>query len=166
VGIGLVKNVYEEKGTASGMKISSLLRSVNKNINYTQTVRLFYPNSDEKVNEVNNTLSFRTGEDVKAKLEQQFLQPPQENDLPLMSEGAKLNQLSLDAEGVLIADFSSEFIINMNLGSGYEQLVLQCLVDTLGGYYGVSKVCITIDGKPYESGHIIMDAKETMEVTR
>jgi spore germination protein GerM len=97
------------------------------------------------------------------KLEEQFLQKPSENYLPLMSTGSRINELSVDAEGVLNADFSSEFINNMNLGSGYEQLVLQSLADTLGGYFGVSKVRITIDGRPYESGHISMDLIEVSQ---
>lgn len=161
-GVGLVKSLYESK-EAADMKVSSILSKVNKNTPFTQSLRIFYPDSEEKINEVNTVLSFHTGEEAREKLAEQFLQKPQQDYLPLMSEGSRINELTVDSEGILNADFSTEFINGMNLGSGYEQLVLQSLADTLGGYFGVSKLRITIDGKPYESGHIRLDL---MEVSR
>ncbi len=161
-GVGLVESLYESK-EAAGMKVSSMLSKVNKNTPFTQSLRIFYPDSDEKINEVNTVLSFRTGEEARDKLQEQFLQKPSEDYLPLMSEGSRINDLYVDSEGILNADFSSEFVNGMNLGSGYEQLVLQSLADTLGGYFGVSKVRLTIDGRPYESGHIRL---ELIEVSR
>ncbi len=156
-GVGLVQSLYQSKETNNGMKVSSTLSRVNKNAKLTQTLRIFNPDSEERINERNAELTFQTGEDAKEKLEEVFLQKPSENELPLLSEGTKINNLSVDSEGILNADLSQEFLTGMNLGSGYEQLVLQSLADTLGGYFGVSRVRITIDGKPYESGHISMD---------
>jgi hypothetical protein len=52
----------------------------------------------------------------------------------------------------------------MNAGSGYESLILQSIVNTLGGYYGVDKVYITIENKPYSSGHIEMKKGEVFKV--
>lgn len=161
-GAGLVESRFESK-EATDIKVTSTLSKVNKDTPFTQSLRIFYPDSDGKVNEVDTVLSFQTGEDARAKLKELFIQRPSEDYLPLMNEGAGINELTVDSEGILNADFSSEFITGMNLGSGYEQLVLQCLADTLGGYYGVSKVRLTIDGKPYESGHIRL---ELIEVSR
>lgn len=155
-GVGLVESLFESR-EAADMKVTSTLSKVNKDTPFTQSIRIFYPDSDGKVNEVDTVLSFWTGEDARAKLEELFLQKPSGDDLPLMSKGAGINELTVDSEGILNADFSSEFITGMNLGSGYEQLVLQCLADTLGGYFGVSKIRLTIDGKPYESGHIRLE---------
>ena len=45
----------------------------------------------------------------------------------------------------------------MNAGSGGENLILQSIVNTFGNYYGVEKVCLTVDNKPYESGHIVLE---------
>ncbi len=161
-GVGLVESLYESK-EAADIKVASMLSKVNKNTPFTQDLTIFYPDSDEKINEVNTELTFHTGEEAKEKLEEQFLQKPSENYIPLMSEGSKINDLAVNSEGILNADFSAEFINGMNLGAGYEQLLLQSLSDTLGGYFGVSKVRLTIDGKPYESGHIRLDV---MEVSR
>ena len=52
----------------------------------------------------------------------------------------------------------------MNAGAGYEGLILQSLANTIGDYYGVSKVMLTIDGKTYESGHIVLEKFEALEV--
>ena len=52
----------------------------------------------------------------------------------------------------------------MNAGAGYELLILQSITNTLGDYYGVKEVNITIDGKLYESGHILMKKGETFKV--
>lgn len=51
-------------------------------------------------------------------------------------------------------DFSKELVSEMNAGSAYETMILQCITNTIGIYYGVHKVYITIEGKSYESGHI------------
>ncbi|MPM51125.1 hypothetical protein SDC9_97872 [bioreactor metagenome] len=52
----------------------------------------------------------------------------------------------------------------MNAGSGFEAMILQCLTNTLGDYYQVEEVYITIDGGPYESGHIIIEEGEAYKV--
>ena len=52
----------------------------------------------------------------------------------------------------------------MNAGSSFEALILQSLTNTLGNYYGVQEVYITIDGGPYESGHIIIEEGEPSTV--
>jgi hypothetical protein len=52
----------------------------------------------------------------------------------------------------------------MNAGSGYEAMILQCITNTLGNYYNTDQVYITIEGKPYESGHIVMKKGETFKV--
>jgi hypothetical protein len=52
----------------------------------------------------------------------------------------------------------------MNAGAGYELLILQSITNTLGNYYGAQKVYITMEGKPYESGHILMKKGETFKV--
>ncbi len=42
----------------------------------------------------------------------------------------------------------------MNAGAYYESMILQSITNTLGMYYGIEKIYITVDGNPYESGHI------------
>jgi hypothetical protein len=52
----------------------------------------------------------------------------------------------------------------MNAGAGYESMILQSIVNTLGGYYGVDQVYLTVEGEPYSSGHIAMKKGEFFKV--
>ena len=44
----------------------------------------------------------------------------------------------------------------MNAGSGYEVMILQKLGNTFAKYYNANGIILTIEGEPYESGHILM----------
>ena len=61
-------------------------------------------------------------------------------------------------------DLNQAFLTEMNAGSGYESMLLQGIVNTVGQYYYAGKVYITIDNKPYESGHISMKKGEFFTV--
>ena len=61
---------------------------------------------------------------------------------------------------MVYVDFSKEFTQEMNTSSTYESQILQCITNTLGDYYMVKKVYITVDGKPYSSSHILMKKGE------
>lgn len=52
----------------------------------------------------------------------------------------------------------------MNYGGGGEWLALQSLVNTIGHYYDVDEVVLTVDGEPYASGHILLEAGEGIKV--
>jgi spore germination protein GerM len=52
----------------------------------------------------------------------------------------------------------------MNAGAAYESLILQSITNTLGNFYGVDEVYIMVEGKPYESGHILLKKGETLKV--
>ncbi|WP_224037119.1 GerMN domain-containing protein [Clostridium gelidum] len=55
-------------------------------------------------------------------------------------------------------------VSEMNVGAVYESMILQSITNTLGTYYGVEKVYITIEGELYGSGHIIKEKGETFTV--
>ena len=65
-----------------------------------------------------------------------------------------------EEENSVHIDLSKDFIDEMNAGAGMESMILQSLTNTLGSYYGVQEVYITIDGGQYESGHIIIQEGE------
>jgi spore germination protein GerM len=161
VGIGLVKSLYQSEG----LEISSELSAVNKGTALTQQFMLFYADADEKIYSVQSGLSLKTGTDIRSALEEAMKkEPPKTSHLPLISANTKLNSLTLEKDNTVHADFSSEFVTEMNAGAGYETLILQGVTNTLGNYFGTNKVLITLDGKPYESGHILMDEGEVFEV--
>jgi spore germination protein GerM len=161
VGIGLVKSLYQSEG----LEISSELSAVNKGTALTQQLMLFYADADEKIYTVQSELSLKTGTDSRSVLEEAMKKAmPKTSYLPLISANTKLNSLTLEKDNTVHADFSGEFVTEMNAGAGYETLILQGVTNTLGNYFGTDKVLITLDGKPYESGHILMDEGEVFEV--
>ena len=60
-------------------------------------------------------------------------------------------------------DFSTD-LSAMNAGSGIEAMTLQGIVNTIGDYYHVDEVLLTLDNEPYESGHILLNEGETWPV--
>ncbi len=161
-GVGLVKTVFESEG----MEVSSTLSTVNKNTPYKQSFTLYYPDADEKIYMVPSELTLPTGSDALTVLEEAMKKDlPKDTYLPLMSKNTKLNSLTLEEGNILHADFSREFVSEMNAGAGYELRILQSVTNTLGNYFGVTKVLITLDGMPYESGHILMREGDVLEVS-
>ncbi len=159
--VGLVKSIY----TSQGMEVTSTLSKISTSTPYTQTLEIFYPNEDGNINVEQIKLTFYTGDDTKEVLREALInRAKEENNLGLISINTKINQLYLGDDNVVHVDFSKEFVTDMNLGPGFEQLILQSITNTLGSYYGVEEVAITIEGKAYESGHIIMKEGETFKV--
>ncbi|MGH4051718.1 MAG: GerMN domain-containing protein [Clostridium sp.] len=75
-----------------------------------------------------------------------------------------MKSLYLNKDGIVYVDFTKEIVSEMDAGAGYEVQVLQCITNTLGRYYNVKKVYITIEGNPYYSGHILMKKGEFFTV--
>lgn len=159
--VGLVKSIF-----ASGdMEVISTLKEVKTNTPFTQTIDVFYPDTDEKLHRGTLSLSFRTNDETRVLLESALRQEAQkEGYLPLVGENTVINSLYKGEDNIVHVDFSGDMTEDMNLGAGFETLVLQSITNTLGNYYGVEEVIITVDGKPYESGHILMKEGETFTV--
>ena len=82
----------------------------------------------------------------------------------VFSENTKINSLYLNKDNNVYIDLNQAFVSEMNAGSQYEAMILQSIVNTFGQYYNVEKVYVTIDNKPYESGHIAMEKGEFFKV--
>jgi hypothetical protein len=159
--VGLVKELFQSEA----MEVSSTLSEINTATPFTQTMEVFYPDSDGKIYVEPITLTFHTGDDTK-EIMQEALRKEGSKDsyLQLASANTIINSLKLGEGNIVNVDFSTEFVQEMNLGAGYEELLLQSVTNTLGNYYWVQKVNITLDGKPYESGHVLMKEGETFTV--
>jgi spore germination protein GerM len=158
--IGLIKTLYR----AEGMEVVSSLKSMKPNSSLVQNIKFYYPNiNDDKIYFVERPLSFKTNDITRLSFEKYFKESPNSSLGKLLGPNAKLKSLYLNND-VVYADFSKELVTEMNAGSGYEAMILQSITNTLGNYYGVSKVYITIENEPYESGHIIMKKGQTFTV--
>lgn len=158
---GLVKSVF-----ASGSnKITSELSEIKTNTPFTQTMEVYYPDKNEKIHTEELDLSFRTGDVTRTVISKALREHAiKKSYQPLISTNTVINSLYLGKDKLVYVDFSEDLIKDMQTGSGYEALVLQCITNTLGNYYGVDKVYLTVAGKPYESGHIAMKKGETFKV--
>ncbi len=159
--IGLVKSIY----ASEGLEVSSMLGEINKDKPFTKVIEINHPDADGKIYVEPVALTFHTG-DITKTIIQEALQaePKKDSYLPLISANTKINSLYLGDDNIVYVDFTPDLVKDMNLGAGYESMILQSITNTLGNYYGVMKVYITIDNQPYEGGHIQMQEKETFVV--
>ncbi|MBU3160053.1 GerMN domain-containing protein [Clostridium frigoris] len=158
--IGLVKTLYSNNG-----KVSSSLGKIEKNSPLVQTVKFYYPNGNDGMNYVTDKkLSFYTNDITKKIFENYLREVPKKNLGKLISANTRIRSLYLNKDNMVYLDFSKEFTQEMNAGSTYESQILQCITNTLGDYYMVKKVYITVEGKPYSSGHILMKKGEAFIV--
>jgi hypothetical protein len=158
--IGLIKTI----STGEGYEVSSTLRTIEKDVPLIQNVNVYFPSLEEDTYYyITKEISFKTNDDAKDVIEKMV--KDNEDQATVISTNTKLNSLYLnDEENMVYVDFSKEFVSEMNAGSAFEAMILQSITNTLGNYYGVDKVYITLDGKPYESGHILMKEKEPFTV--
>ncbi|SFC13064.1 Sporulation and spore germination [Alkalibacterium subtropicum] len=90
-------------------------------------------------------------------------QAPDTETARVIVDSTEINFMYLRQDGVVHADFSVD-LADMNAGSGVEALILQGIVNTIGSYYNVEDVLLTLDNEPYESGHIALEEGETLSV--
>jgi spore germination protein GerM len=155
--IGLVKTVYSSNDST----VTSSLSKIEENLPFVQNIKFYYPNiAEDKMYFAYKNISFNTNNITKSKFEKTFKESLGNNIESLLGPNVKINSLYLNKDNVVYVDFSKEFTTQMNAGSGYELMILQCITNTLGEYYGVNKVYITIENKPYSSGHILMKKGE------
>ena len=157
--IGLIKTIE----TSKGYEVSSTLSRIETDAPLVQNINIYYPNIEENIlNSMHMEVSFNTNDNTKDVIEKNIKDIAAKSQI--LSTNAKINSLYLNENGMVYVDFSKEFISEMNAGSAYEAMILQSITNTIGMYYGVEEVYITIDGKPYESGHILMKEGEAFKV--
>lgn len=160
--IGLVKSLY----SSDGMEVKSELEYVKDNVPVVQTVKFYHYNAaTDKIVFVKNKLNFNTNDTVISQIEPYFKKSPAEELSPLINSDIKINKIFLDrSTNTVNVDFSDNFVKAMNVGGGVETSILTCITNTLCNYYNVDKAYITLGGKPYSSGHILLNEGETFKV--
>jgi hypothetical protein len=160
--IGLVKSVFRSGDTT----VETSLEKIEENASVSQTLKFYYPDFiNGNIVFVKNKIQLNTNSDIKGIFEENLKKSPNKDIPALMSSNAKINRLYLDnSQHRVHIDFSKEFITDMNAGSGLEADIIQSITNTLGDYYNVDKVYISVDGKPYESGHISITESESFYV--
>ena len=113
---------------------------------------------------MNKQLSFKTNDLTRIVFENAFKDLPKGDLAKVLGPNVKIKSLYLNKDNRVYIDFTKELLSEMNAGSGYESLILQSITNTIGTYYGVDKVYITIEDNPYVSGHIVMKKGEFFAV--
>lgn len=159
--LGLVASIYED----GALTIKTLLESLEEKPKKL-AIEKYYPiDADSDIVYVEDELSFETNDDIVKKLEEALKNPPFSKLIPVISEDTKINSINLDRSNwTLKVDFSSDLILDMNYGSSMETMVLNSIISTLGRFYNVEGLSITVDGKAYESGHYYFKEDEILEV--
>jgi len=160
-GIGLIKFITIG---SDNFQVSTTLSKIEKNAPFTQEIKIY--NNDVEANKFfysTTKLSFNTNDSTKAIFEALFKSSPIKY-FQCISEGTKINSLYFNtSDKTVYVDFSKEFM-ELCVGTAGEFAVLYNVTSTLGIYYNADKVLLTVDKKPYESGHIAMKEGETFTV--
>jgi len=160
-GVGLVKTVT----AGDDYEITSSLEALEEDVPFTQTVRFYYPNADDdNLYYRDAELSFYTNDVTRIALADAYKANFEGRPGTVLSDNTAVNSLYLNDDGMVYIDLSGEFITEMNAGSGYEAMILQCVSNTFGGYYYADRVLLTVDNALYESGHIALAQGEYLTV--
>ncbi len=160
--IGLLKRVYTSAD--SSMTVTSVLKEI-KETPLVQKITVYYPDIDKEQIEESKSISYQTNDITRLKMQELFREKYNDN-MGLISENTKINSLYKGEDGVVYVDFSGEFVTEMNAGVAFESYILRAVADTLGTYYDAGEVYLTVNQKPYESGHVLMEEGETLKVNR
>lgn len=156
---GLVYKVIDIGDT----HITSALSERTTDTPFMQKVQIYQWNFDEDMKSNEVEFELYTNDITRVKFEE-FLKLGSDDSQGLISTNTSINSMYLGSDNIAYIDFSRKLVEEMNAGSGFEMQILQCITNTIGNYYGVNDVYLTLDGETYESGHIAMSKGETFKV--
>lgn len=156
--IGLVKTIFQTEG----MEVSSSLKSIEENSSNIQSVQFYYPDESGKIYYKTKQVPFRTNDRTANILEKAYKESVGETSGVVLTTNAAIKSLALDDGNKVRLDLNSDFLTEMNAGAAFETAILQCIANTFCHYYDAEELILTIEGKPYESGHIIMQENEAI----
>lgn len=159
--IGLVKTVFH----LGDVTVSSALSEIAENTAFKQEVSFFYPDIDgDRLHYINKPVYFRTNDDTVPVLEAAYKESVMNGPGIGISSNTRINSIIRGAGNILYIDLGHEFIDEMSAGAMYELLILRSIANTFGKYYDAGEVAVTVEGKPYESGHILFESGDTIAV--
>jgi hypothetical protein len=160
-GVGLVKSVY----TSEGGTVTSTLAKIEEGVPLVQTIRFYFPDAQAgQLRYADRNVSFYTNDLTREILTTAYQEAPPDSLGTVFSPGTKINSLYLNQDGMVYIDLNNAFQEEMNAGAAVESMILQSVANTFGHYYGASRVLLTVDGSPYESGHISLKPGEYLTV--
>jgi hypothetical protein len=162
-GIGLIKTEFSTK---NGDVVTSEVEKMEKNKPLKETIRFYYPQfMKDTLRYIDRNIETNTNEDMALLFTEQFKTIPENSDLTrVLSQGTIIRSIFINHENETVSvDFSKDLVTDMKTGAGLEGMLLKSLANTFGRYYQKEKVILTVEGKPYESGHFLMKPGEAFE---
>jgi hypothetical protein len=167
-GIGKVKSEFVSKEDKSNPIISEL-QNLEKNATNKQDINFYFPDfNNDRITRSTRTIDLSTNQDIMRILEDGLKTAPEGKSFKgTLTANVKILDIIIDDEkGVVTVDFSPELVTEMNAGTTYEMMILNSIANTFGDYFQKDKIIITMEGKPYSSGHILMREGEYIEVSK
>ncbi|NLY45496.1 MAG: GerMN domain-containing protein [Tissierella sp.] len=159
--IGMVASIFKDGDST----IETLLKSIEDGP-LVIDIEAYYPlYSDIKTAYINEKINFYTNGSIEKLLEDILKNPPNDELISVIPDSVIINSIKLDRSSwTLRVDFSQELLTDLNIGSSMETEILKSIVNTLGRLYDVENVYISIEGRPYESGHYAIRDDEFFNV--
>jgi spore germination protein GerM len=159
--LGHVATIYKDDIN----EVKTLLQKVDKQPQQMK-IETYYPTfNDIGTVFVNQNIEFNTNDNIEETLESLLKNPPSDELIAPVSKDTRINKIVLNRNSwTLEVDFSEEFLRDMNAGSTFELEILKSIVNTLGRFYDVEKVYLTVEDVPYESGHFSINPGEYFKV--
>lgn len=159
--IGMVASIYQEEE----FEVETLLRSIEDGP-LVFDIEVYYPlYSDIEVVYVDDKINFYTNQSIEKLLEDMLKNHPSDGLIPVIPKSSTINWIKLDRSSwTLSVDFSKELLTEMRVGSSMETVILHSIVNTLGRFYDVENVYISVEGMPYETGHFALNEDEFFSV--
>ena len=149
-GVGMVKSVFRN----DAYEVSSTLSEIRRDAAYTQNITFYLPDEEGNITSTDREVTFRTNDVTADVLAEAYKSVAEEAAGRVLTTNTRINSLYLRDDNVAVIDVSEEILTEMNAGAGFERAILQSLANTLGAYYLTDRVQLTVNGAPYESGHI------------
>lgn len=161
--VGLVHEVFEMN---SENEVTSSLATITEEAQETRSMT-FYTLDDQAmgINPIEAELTFETNNPPRIGIADALAGGiPEMENATLLPENVEINYLFIDEEDIAHVDFSEELLSEVQAGAGIESMILQSIINTIGDYYMVEDILLTVENEPYSSGHIALDEGETMTV--
>ncbi|UJF15815.1 GerMN domain-containing protein [Jeotgalibaca sp. MA1X17-3] len=161
--MGLIKQEFTANDDS--YVVSSTLETRSEEAPEVVVITAYYPDANAMGLETSDVnVSFYTNDVTRKTMADLLKQVPGVEYGKLISDNTEINSLYLNEDGRVYVDFSKELVEDMNAGSSGESLILQGIVNTIGNYYSVEEVVLTVENQPYESGHYSMMEDESFRV--
>lgn len=161
-GIGMVHSVFQTEDS----EVITTLENIEEETEVIYNIRCYYPDfKNERVVYEDFEIQFNTNDKVEPTYTDYLKRSPNEFINSVLKDNMKVQSFSYNPkEETVVVDLSSNFVTEMNVGAGFESLIIQSVVNTVGYNFGVEKVVITLDGTLYSSGHFQLEEGDYFDV--